>query len=201
MNRKIVVATLNPGKYSEITEIMSGLPYRWVPGESCDLGAVAETGDTYEANALIKGQAFSAATGLPALADDSGLEVDCINGLPGVKSNRYFGETLPDTEKVCRLLEKMKGVSPENRTARFRCTAILVSGSEIIVSRTGTVEGLILTEPRGVGGFGFDPVFWIPHLDQTFAELSHQVKKNLSHRGQAMRLIRHFLLRHGTGSW
>jgi XTP/dITP diphosphohydrolase len=151
------------------------------------LALPAEGEASYAANALAKARAVAAATGLPTLADDSGLEVDALGGRPGVRSARYGGPGLTDAERCRRLLDELAGVPPERRTARFRAVIALVDparGREATVE--GVAEGRILEAPRGAGGFGYDPVFSYPPLGATFAELPPEVKNRVSHRGQAL---------------
>ncbi|MBN1356399.1 RdgB/HAM1 family non-canonical purine NTP pyrophosphatase [bacterium] len=194
--KSIVIASRNTGKITEITEIMQGLAVTWIPGTAINPPPqVIEKGSTYRENALRKARAFTLATHLPSLADDSGLEIDALNGMPGVRSNRYFGETLADPHKVECLLEALKDVPDNRRTARFRCVALLADESTVLVESNCIVEGFILRQPIGNSGFGYDPVFYYPRLNRTFAELTPGEKSAISHRGKAMREIRGFLLR------
>ena len=192
---RIVIATGNAGKYEEILNIMTGLEISWVWGWDGYQDEIEETGSSYYENACIKGTIYSQVMNLPALADDSGLEVDVLNGAPGLKSNRFFGDGLKDSEKIVRLLELMNGVERSKRTARFRCCAVLILGNEVIFHSEGRVEGIILESPVGSGGFGYDPIFWIPEKSCTMAELTSDEKCQISHRGRAMRSLRDFLLR------
>ncbi len=152
-----------------------------------------ETGDSYAANALLKARAAAALTGALALADDSGLEVDALGGAPGVHSARYGGPELDDAGRCARLLEALRDVPAERRTARFRCVIALAcpDGRHRLVE--GMAEGLILAAPRGRGGFGYDPLFYYPPLGRTFAELTEAEKAEVSHRGRAMRAARALL--------
>jgi XTP/dITP diphosphohydrolase len=153
----------------------------------------AETGASYHENALAKARAAVQQTGMRAIADDSGLEVDALGGAPGVRSARYGGSGLDDAGRVARLLEALCGVPDDRRTARFRCVIALVErdGRERIVE--GAVEGTIIGAPRGTAGFGYDPVFLYPPLGGTFAELTGQEKARVSHRGRAVAALRRLL--------
>jgi len=152
-----------------------------------------ETEDSYRGNALLKARAAARVARAWALADDSGIEVDALGGAPGVRSARYGGPGLDDAGRCRRLLEALRGVPPEKRTARFRCVVAIVdpAGHEHLAE--GVVEGLIAEAPRGTHGFGYDPVFVYPPLGRTFAELSPQEKARVDHRGQAVRAARRFL--------
>jgi XTP/dITP diphosphohydrolase len=152
-----------------------------------------ETGDSYAANALAKARAAARHTGQLALGDDSGLEVDALDGEPGLRSARFGGPGLDDAGRCARLLTALEGVEEARRGARFRCVIALVDpgGSEHVVE--GVAEGVILTVPRGRGGFGYDPLFYYPPLGRTFAELSEKEKAQVSHRGQAVEAVRRLL--------
>lgn len=193
-DRRLVVATLNRAKGRELATLLADLPFDLllladVPGATLP----EETGATYAENALIKARAAARATGLMALADDSGLEVDALGGAPGVRSARYGGPGLDDAGRTARLLDALRDVPDEQRTARFRCVIALVTpgGSERIVE--GTAEGVIARAPRGTNGFGYDPVFFYPPLARTFAELSAEEKSRVDHRGAAVRAARPLL--------
>ncbi len=181
---------------------MAGLNLTFLSGSQFpDIQEIAETGETYRDNAFLKASTYSIRTGFPALGDDSGLEVDALNGNPGIKSNRFFGEGLNDAERIDRLLTSLHGVQDQARSARFRCTVVLAIGTRLIISVSETVEGIILDKPRGSGGFGYDPVFLISELNRTFGELPPEVKNRISHRGKALRHIRDFLLLNDHTSW
>jgi XTP/dITP diphosphohydrolase len=186
----IVLATHNPGKLKEMREITTGWPVRWQSLEDySSIGPVAETGDTFAANARLKAIGYAAQTGHWTLADDSGLEVDALDGAPGVHSARYAGEPKDDGANNRKLLAALAEVPAELRTARFRCAMALVRGDEILVETTGTFEGVIIDEPRGANGFGYDPLFLVPDLGKTSAELPAEVKNARSHRGQALQAL------------
>ena len=183
--RTVVAATANPAKLAEIGEIL-GAAIDLLP-RPADLPDVVEDAPTLEGNALLKARAIHAATGSPALADDTGLEVDALDGAPGVRSARFAGEQATDADNVALLLERLDGV--DGRTARFRTVAALVDHDG---ERTwsGTCEGTIATAPRGAGGFGYDPVFVPAAGDgRTFAEMSPAEKHAISHRGEAFRAV------------
>jgi XTP/dITP diphosphohydrolase len=182
-----VLATANPDKAAEITAILSGAGVE-VVARPADVAEVEETGDTLEENALLKAVAVSAATGRPAIADDTGLAVDALGGAPGVWSARYAGEGATYADNVAKLLAELEGVAPSARTARFETVALAAypDGTEVVA--VGAVEGVITMAPRGAGGFGYDPVFVpVEGGGRTFAEMSAEEKHALSHRGRAFR--------------
>ncbi|HSE92109.1 MAG TPA: RdgB/HAM1 family non-canonical purine NTP pyrophosphatase [Methylomirabilota bacterium] len=192
--RLLVLATLNTGKVREIAAMLAGLPFdvrslAEVPGASLP----PESADSYAANALVKARTAAALTGALALGDDSGLEVDALGGGPGVLTARYGGPGLDDAGRYRRLLQALADVPEGRRRARFRCVIAIVEpgGTEHVVE--GVAEGAIAREPRGQGGFGFDPVFLYPPLGRTFGELSDADKAAVSHRGRAVRAARRVL--------
>jgi XTP/dITP diphosphohydrolase len=181
------VASSNAGKLKELRAMMADLPIKWL--SLADVGLdqmdVEENGDTFEANALIKARAYCAASGLPTLADDSGIVVDALNGEPGIHSARYA----PTSEARNRkLLQMLDGVPYERRTARFVCVVALVTPDQITVTAEGRVEGHVGTEPRGTNGFGYDPIF-VLDSGLTTAELAPADKNAISHRGRALAKI------------
>ncbi|HEY7365394.1 MAG TPA: RdgB/HAM1 family non-canonical purine NTP pyrophosphatase [Methylomirabilota bacterium] len=195
-----MLATLNPAKGRELAALLADLPFDVrmlgeVPGASLP----EETGDSYAANALLKARAAARQTGCLALGDDSGLEVDALGGSPGLHSARFGGPGLDDAGRCARLLAALEGVDEPRRGARFRCVIALVDpgASEHLVE--GVAEGVILTAPRGRGGFGYDPLFYYPPLGRTFAELADEEKARVSHRGRAVQAVRR-LLREFRGS-
>jgi XTP/dITP diphosphohydrolase len=205
--QQLLFATGNAGKLRELRELLAEtLPAEVTPTVLglADLPRrppeVVEDGETFAANAVIKARAAVLATGLPAIADDSGLEVDAMGGRPGVRSARYGGPGLSDADRNQRLLDELSSVAAERRTARFRCAVAFVhpDRAEHAVIREGRCEGRILEAPRGSGGFGYDPLFFVAELGQTFAEAAPADKNRLSHRGEAMRqmaaFMRHLLL-------
>lgn len=192
---KLVLASTNKGKILEFRELLVGLPLELVgladiPG----IPQVVEDGSTFAENAVIKAKALAKHTGELTLADDSGLEVDALNGEPGVYSARYGQPGWNDRERFQFLLGKLRGVPPEKRTARFRCAVALYNPKNSRLYQTdGTVEGIILNQPRGVNGFGYDPVFFIPELGKTMAELTAAEKNRFSHRARAVEKLKPIL--------
>lgn len=200
--RPLVFATRNQGKLVELRALLAGTEVLGVDEAAQRLGRpipdVVEDADTFAGNAIKKAREVSQATGLPALADDSGLEVDALDGAPGVYSARYAGEGAGDAANNAKLLQALAGVPRARRAARFRCVLALadVTGplGEQTLTADGTCEGVVLEAPRGTGGFGYDPLFLVPELGQTFAELGVGPKGDLSHRARAMQAIRPRLL-------
>jgi XTP/dITP diphosphohydrolase len=193
--KRIVLATRNEAKRAELERMLVGLPVevrslRDYP----DLPPLPEDGDTYEANARSKALTVARHLNEVALADDSGLEVDYLEGRPGVHSARFLGEDATDEDRNREVLRLLEGVPPENRTARYRAVVAVAFPDGRVYTFEGTCEGAIALEPRGTGGFGYDPIFYVPELDRTVAELTPQEKDLISHRGQAMRKAREFLL-------
>ena len=186
--KKLPIATRNSGKLMEFRELLAGISFRTTSlEEEGILGEVDETGESFEENATIKARAYSSASSLLTLADDSGLEVDALNGKPGVLSARYGGPGLSDEERVQLLLKNLLAVPQECRTARFRCVIAIAQPSGHIFNVAGVLEGMIHSSPQGLGGFGYDPIFYIPELGCTTAELSPENKNAISHRGKAAR--------------
>lgn len=190
MTKAVLVATHNQGKIAEFRDMMQDLALDWLGlAEAGVTFEVDETGKTLEENAILKGQAYSAETGLLTLADDSGLEVDALNGEPGVLTGRYGGAGLTPQERYERLLQNMVDVPWAERTARFRCVITLFGVDGLIGTAVGTCEGYIATEPAGEGGFGYDPVFYLPDWGRTMAQLPPGAKHQISHRGKAVAAI------------
>lgn len=190
MRRRLVLATRNPGKVREFTRLLSGLDIELVGlGETGITDEIEETGSTFQENARLKAVGYARLTGETTLADDSGLEVDALNGRPGVESARYGGPGLSDEGRVAKLLGELEDVRGWKRTARFKAVLALAGESVPggVVTEEGAVEGAIVHEPIGTGGFGYDPVFWLAGLAKTSAELSGEQKDAVSHRGAAMR--------------
>lgn len=188
--KKIVVATQNKGKVKEIKEILTGLPVEVkTMGEvGIDID-VEENGTTFEENAIIKAEAISKLTDAIVIADDSGLEIDCLNKEPGVYSARYLGKDTPYEIKNQIILDRLKEVPKEERTARFVCAmALAESGKETATTR-GTIEGYIGYEPVGNNGFGYDPIFYVESLGTSTANISMEAKNEISHRAKALRAI------------
>ncbi len=194
---EIVLATKNRKKIEEIKKICetTGTDFKiYTLDDFPGCGDVEEDGETFEANAVKKAVYISKSTGMTALADDSGLEVDALNGAPGVFSARYAGPSADDRANLEKLLQEMRDVPPGERGARFVCCIAMASGDEV---RTffGYVEGVIGTEPRGENGFGYDPVFYPKGHDRSFAEMTESEKNALSHRGAALRELQKYLLK------
>lgn len=192
MNR-IVFATGNAGKIREIREILQDIPLPVVSMREAGIDVdVEENGETYEQNALIKARAVAALASPEdiVMADDSGLEIDYLNKEPGVYSARYLGETTSYRVKNHNLIERLEGVPEEKRTARFVCViaAVLPDGTEL--TTRGVIEGRIGYEERGVGGFGYDPIFQVPEFGKSTAELTEAEKNEVSHRGRALRAMK-----------
>jgi XTP/dITP diphosphohydrolase len=185
---RIVLASGNAGKAREVEALLGGR-YAIVLQRDCGVEPVPETGTTFAENALIKARHAARVSGLPALADDSGIEVDALDGAPGVYSARYAGPGASDADNVRKLLEALRDVPDDRRTARFRCVLAFVAGPDdpAPVLASGTWEGRIATVPAGGGGFGYDPVFIDSDSGRTGAELTAAEKNARSHRGQALR--------------
>lgn len=197
--RTIVLATRNTGKAGEITATLGLADVKFLTLQDFPLmPEVEEDGATFEENALKKARAVARHCNCPALADDSGLEVDALNGLPGVRSARFAGEEATDAENNSRLAELMQPIPAGRRGARFVCVLALVdpSGEETVVR--GECEGCILESPRGTGGFGYDPLFFYPPLGRTFAEMLPEEKNRVSHRARALEGLRDLLIKQGT---
>jgi XTP/dITP diphosphohydrolase len=188
LSDKLLLATNNPGKARELKVLLQELPLELVlPGELGISGEVDEAGATFEENARIKATALVKRSGLLSLADDSGLEVEALGGEPGSLSARYAGEGASDRERVDYLLDKMKGIPWEKRTARFRCVIAIAEPEGEVELCSGECHGFITFEPKGKEGFGYDPIFYFPGLDKTMAELPFEIKNKVSHRGEAAR--------------
>ena len=188
---KVVLASKNPHKLVEISQITQKFHMELVL--ESDLGVdidVEETGTTFEENSFLKANAVMKATGLPALADDSGIAVDALNGEPGIYSARYgFDDTLDDAGRVRLLLKNMEAVPDGQRQAQFVCVITLVTPDGKTIQARGEVHGEVLRENRGEGGFGYDPVFYYPPFGKTLAQVSPEEKNQVSHRGQALRIL------------
>lgn len=187
---ELLLATRNLGKLRELREIAAGSAFAWrALDEFPNVPEAVEDGLTFAENAQRKALHYAAATGLYTLADDSGLEVDYLNGAPGVHSARYAGTSRDAAANNRKLLAALGDLPLEQRTARFRCAMAFARPSQVLYESSGTFAGQILTEPRGENGFGYDPLFLIPALGKTAAELPPERKHALSHRGQALRMM------------
>ena len=184
---QIILATHNRGKMKEMSSILAHLPVKLLTLDDFpQIGEIPETGETLKENAFIKAETVHQKTGLPALADDTGLEVVALDGAPGVHSSRYDGETATFEDNCRKMLQEMDGIPAEERTAQFHTVIAFVSDSGNEWTE-GMVEGRILEKKQGDGGFGYDPLFYYPPLKKTFAELNSEQKNNISHRGKALR--------------
>ncbi len=189
--QKIVLASNNKGKVHEFGEMLSTLNMEVVPQATFNIEDADETGLTFVENAIIKARHASAIANLPAIADDSGLEVDFLNGAPGIYSARYSGAGATDEKNLLKLLEALKDVPAEKRTARFQCVLVYMRHAEdpTPIICQGSWEGIITTEKQGENGFGYDPVFHVPTHNCSSAELDSKEKNKLSHRGQALKKL------------
>ncbi len=187
---KLLLATNNQGKVREYKTLLQNLPFELVTLADRGISIIIkEEGESLEENARLKATGLAAESQLPALADDSGLEVDALGGEPGRLSARYAGEGASDRDRVSYLLTRLKDVPWEKRSARFRCVIALAVPNGKVELCTGECPGLITLAPRGKYGFGYDPVFYLPQLDKTMAELTLAQKNRVSHRGQAARQV------------
>ncbi len=193
-HRTLLVATHNPGKVREYARLLADLPLSitWLDAAGIT-EAVDETGATFTENALLKARAYAGISGRLTWADDSGLEVDALDGRPGVYSARYGGEGLSDTQRYEALLHELDGVPEPDRTARFRCVVAIAQPDGQAWTAEGVVEGVILNAPRGSNGFGYDPVFYVPDYRASMAELPVAIKNQISHRAIASANARQIL--------
>jgi len=189
---RVVVATGNAGKFRELTALLAGLDVQLVSQAQLGIAPVEETGATFEDNALLKARHAAGVAGLSAIADDSGIEVDALHGAPGLYSARYAGPGASDEANNAKLLKALAGVSEVARTARYRCVLAFVRNADdpAPILAQASWEGRIIDTPRGSGGFGYDPYFWLPERGCTAAELDAVEKNRISHRGLAMRRLR-----------
>ena len=191
MRERIVLASNNAGKVREFNQLLADSDIEVIPQSEFSVAEIEETGLTFVENALLKARNAAAHTGLPAVADDSGLEVDALQGAPGIYSARYAGAGASDQDNVQKLLEALKNVPEKKRSARFQCLMVYMRHAQDPTPRIfqGTWEGQILYETRGDNGFGYDPVFYVPDQGCSSAQLSPEVKNSLSHRGQALKQL------------
>ena len=189
--QKIVLASNNKGKVRELGQMLSTLDMEVLPQATFNIEDAEETGLTFVENAIIKARHAAEIAGLPAIADDSGLEVDALNGAPGIYSARFSGPGASDEKNLIKLLDELKDVAEENRTARFQCLLVYMRHAKdpTPLICQGTWEGRITFEPQGDNGFGYDPVFFVPTHNCTSAQLSADEKNVLSHRGQALQKL------------
>lgn len=191
MEMKIVLATSNPGKLKELSALLAGHSIQVVSQSEFNVTDIEETGLTFVENAILKARNAAKHSDLPAIADDSGLEVDALKGAPGIYSARYAGANSDDKANLEKLLVAMEGVPEDKRSARFQCLMVYMKHEldPTPITVQGTWEGSILFEPRGSGGFGYDPVFYMPDQQCSSAELTPEIKNSLSHRGQALKKL------------
>ncbi len=191
---KLLLATSNPGKAREYRILLDGLGYEiTTPAEQGITEAITESGNSYQQNARSKAIAYAKLSQLIALADDSGLEVDALNGQPGIKSARFAGIAATDAEKLSLLLAKLNGVPWERRAACFECVIAIATPEGQCQTCSGECRGIIALEPRGENGFGYDPIFFLPELGKTMAELPLGTKNQISHRARAIQKARQIL--------
>jgi XTP/dITP diphosphohydrolase len=193
MPTQIALATRNAHKLRELRRICADWPVEWVSVETGDPASfpdVEETGNTYLDNAVLKARAVAAALRIPALADDSGIEVDALGGLPGPRSARYAGEGASDEQNLAALVQAIRGIPAAGRTARYRCVAALARPDGALTHSEGACEGTLRTDRSGSSGFGYDPIFVPVGWDRTMAELTDDEKDRISHRGRAFRALR-----------
>lgn len=191
MNKKIILASGNQGKLKEFQQLLNGCGFDIYPQSEFFSESAEETGLTFVENALIKARYACQKTGLPALADDSGIEVDALNGCPGIYSARYAGLQSNDLDNNKKLLQELSAVPTEKRTARYHAVLVYIRHAKDPVPLIchASWEGFILHEERGSGGFGYDPLFWVPTHNCAAAELSKEEKNRISHRGKAMQVL------------
>jgi XTP/dITP diphosphohydrolase len=191
---KLLLASSNPGKIREYRLLLDNLGYQIVTLSDQRIRKIAtEQGDSYEQNAQIKATTYAKLSQLITLADDSGLEVDALHGKPGIHSARFAGEDATDADRVAKLLAMMDGIPWDERTANFKCVIAVATPEGELELCQGKCPGIISFEVRGKNGFGYDPIFYLPELDKTMAELPLELKNQLSHRGQAARKARKIL--------
>ena len=191
MRKKVVLATGNKGKVKELARMLSCLDFEVLPQSEFDVTEVAETGTTFVENAIIKARHTAKQTGLPAIADDSGLAVHALGGEPGVYSARYSGDQATDQSNITKLLDAMAGIPIEKRQAKFLCVLVFMRHADdpTPIICQGEWCGEITTEQQGENGFGYDPVFWVKEQNCSSAQLSPEHKNTLSHRGKALKLL------------
>jgi XTP/dITP diphosphohydrolase len=196
--KKILVATTNPGKIAEIRSMLD-FDVEWLGlSDFQDINEIEEDGLTFAENARKKALGYAKQTGLWTIADDSGLVVDALDGAPGVNSARFSGakdkdRTLLDHKNMTKVLRLLEGVPKEKRTARFACCLCLASPEKVLAETEGKLKGVIAEREVGENGFGYDPIFFVPHLNKTVAQLTREEKNAISHRGNAIRQLKHLL--------
>jgi len=193
---KIILATNNPHKVEEAKAILGNDIEIITPAELNINLNVEETGKTFLENAILKAKTAFEFAKIPAIADDSGLEVEVLNNRPGIYSSRYAGENATDKDNIKKLLEELKGIPFEKRKARFVCTTVFYTGNNEISFAEGIVEGFIAEKPEGNNGFGYDPVFYYPELKKTFAQLSSNEKNKISHRRKSLQALKYKIIKY-----
>ncbi len=189
--KEIVLASSNAGKVREVEMMMKDMGIRVIPlSETSFTEEIEENGATFEENAVIKAKAVADVLNVPVLADDSGLEIDCLDKAPGIYSARYLGHDTPYSIKNQMILDKLKDVPEEERTARFVCSMALALPYGAVITTTATMEGRIAYEIKGENGFGYDPIFYLPEFGMSSAEISPEQKNEISHRGKALRQMK-----------
>ena len=192
--KPLILASANPGKLREFRSLLAGLPFDVSSLGELKLPSPEETGTSFAANALLKARHAARSSGSAAVADDSGLEVDALGGAPGILSARYAGPAADDEENNAKLVRALEGLPFKRRQARYRCALAFVGAAdEAPLVAEGVWDGFILEAPRGTGGFGYDPYFWVPELGLTAAEIGLAEKNSRSHRGKAMQALREML--------
>ena len=191
--KALVLASANPGKLREFRSLLAGLPIAVSSLSELKLASPEETGGSFVANAILKARHAASVSGCAAVADDSGLEVDALDGAPGIFSARYAGPNATDEANNAKLILALDGLPFRRRQARYRCALAFVEADDPPLVAEAAWEGFILEAPRGTGGFGYDPYFWVPELELTAAEIGLEEKNKRSHRGKAMRALRDML--------
>ncbi len=191
MQHKIVLASSNQGKLREINEMLANSDIKVIPQSKFNIGDVEETGQSFIENALLKARHASSQAGLPAIADDSGIVIDSLQGKPGIYSARYAGEGASDEKNLWKLIKEIETLPEGDRAARFICLMVYLRHTDdpTPVIAQGEWQGIAITEPKGQNGFGYDPMFYLPEYQCTSAELTSETKNKLSHRGQALRKL------------
>jgi XTP/dITP diphosphohydrolase len=193
--RKLLLATNNKGKLREYRRLLRGIPFEIVTPSDCDITAeIAESGASFEENAIQKATTMASLSNLLTLADDSGLEVEALGGAPGSLSHRFAGKNADDAKRIDYLLAKLKAAPDKNRAAQFRCIIAIAEPAGKVEICSGTCRGVIIDKPRGANGFGYDPIFFIPELGKTMAELTMAQKNKISHRARAAEKARAILI-------
>jgi XTP/dITP diphosphohydrolase len=195
LTKKLLLATNNKGKVREYLSLLKGIPYQIITLAGLGVTAeISETGGSFEENATLKATSLAKQSGFISLADDSGLEVDALGGMPGSLSHRYAGKNATDADRIDYLLTKLKNVPEKERTAQFRCIIAIATPDGKVELCSGICRGVITAAPRGNQGFGYDPIFYLPELGKTMAELTLEEKNRVSHRARAAEKARELLM-------